>query len=121
MRNFIHLAIGTSFLLSGCANVGVTQLKPATSKSPTCSLDIYSSEKDITQPYEVVCLIDSRTGTTAFHKKTGAAAIEQAKSKACECGADAMLVETIDTAGITLMTWGKGTAIIKAIRYLPDK
>lgn len=121
MKNKLFILTLTLLLLpllvSCCANVGVTKLKPYPPKMVNCNIDIYTSESEIKRPFEVVCLIDSRTGTTAFHDKTGAAAIEQSKSKACKCGADAILIMSVDTEGVTMTTWGKGKTILKAIRY----
>lgn len=114
MKKLICLSL---LVLSGCSSVGSTQLKQAESKPPNCELDIYSGKDEIKRPYEAICLLDSRTGTTAFHKKTASAAIENAKPAACACGADAILVEQTDTNGVTLMTWGQGKAVLRGIRY----
>lgn len=103
--------------MAGCANIGVTKMKEATPYDVGCKLDIYTSVNEIKRPYEIVCLINSRTGSTAFHTKTAAAAIEQVKPEACKCGADALLIENIDTEGVSWGGWGKGKAILKAIRY----
>ena len=111
------LPIIALMLLAGCSSVGKTQLVTATPKPANCQLDIYSSEKEIKRPYTPVCVIDSRTGTTAFHDKTASAAIRNAKPQACECGADAILIKQMDTEGMTFMTWGKGEAILQGIKY----
>ena len=117
LRLLLLISIASQ-VLYGCANVGVTKMHGAEPKQANCSLDIFSSPNEIKRAYEVVCLIDSRTGTTAFHTKTAAAAIEQAKPSACECGADGILIDYLDTEGATLATWGKGEAVIKAVRYI---
>lgn len=115
-QTFFFLALG--FTTYGCATVGVTQLKPdIVRKAHNCPLEIFTAEKDISKPFEVVCLLDSRTGTSAFADKTAAGAINEARPKACECGADGMLIQHTDTEGMTLATWGQGKAIIKAIRF----
>lgn len=111
------IALSAIILLSGCASVGSTQLKPSEPKAPNCQLDIYSSKEEIKRPYESVCVIDSRTGTSAFDDKSAAGAIRLSKPKACQCGADAILIEQMDTEGMTFMTWGKGKAIVRGIRY----
>lgn len=100
-----------------CTSVGVTRVAEAPPKVAGCKLDVYTSEAEIRQPFQVVCLIDSRTGTTAFHTKTASAAIQNARPRACECGADALIVAAVDTEGATYATWGQGKAILKAIRY----
>lgn len=104
-------------LIPACASVGATQLQSARPRADDCKLDVYSSETEITRPWETVCMIDSRTGTTAFADKTASAAIKNAKPKACKCGADAIVIQSMDTEGVTLVTWGKGKAIVKGIRY----
>ena len=88
------------------------------SKPINCELDIYSSKNEIQHKFKTICLIDSRTGTTAFHSKTAAAAVNQAKPYACKCGADAILIEMLDTEGVTMTTWGKGKAVLKGIKYI---
>lgn len=114
MKKFLVVSV---VLLSACSSMGTTQLTKAAPKAPNCELDIYSSEKEIKRPYTPVCVIDSRTGTTAFHDKTASAAINNARPLACQCGADAILIDQMSTDGMTFMTWGKGTAILRGIRY----
>jgi hypothetical protein len=92
-------------------------LKTAAARPDDCQLAIYSSEQEISRPWEAICMIDSRTGTTLFHDRDAAAAIQQAKSAACQCGADAILIESMDTQGVTWGTWGQGKAILRGIRY----
>ena len=108
-------------ILLACTSVGVTQTKTGIpAKRSNCPLDVYTTDSEVTRPFEVVCLIDSRTGTTLFHSKTAAAAIEHTRPYACECGADAIVLMSADTEGLTWATWGRGKAIVKAIRYLPN-
>ncbi len=107
-------------LIAGCAKVGVTRLDQSFSPRPeNCHLDIYTDTGKIPRAYREVCLIDSQTGTTAFANKTVAAAIELARPAACSCGADAIIVSGTATEGISMAGWGRGSAIIKAIVYLP--
>lgn len=109
-----------SFQIMGCASVGVTRLagQMPPPKPANCHLDIYTDVSKITRPYEDVCLIDSRTGTTLLHKRTASAAIEKARPAACRCGADALIVGGVQTKGISMTGWGMGAATIKAIRYV---
>jgi len=103
---------------TGCTSVGVTRLRGAGAPKPEyCSLDIYTSASTVPQPFEEACLLDSRTGSTAFHDKTVHGAIEAARPAACGCGADGLIVEAAQTEGVTGFGWGSGAAIIKAIRY----
>lgn len=104
-------------LVSSCATVGVTQMKSAPAKPGYCNLEIFSNESEIKRPFEVLCLLDSKTGGDAFADKTMAGAIKLAKPKACECGADAILVTGGRSEGVTAFTWGEGFAVLKAIRF----
>ena len=105
------------YMTAGCAKIGVTKVGIGRfeAKKAGCHLDIYSSSQEIKNPYKVACLIDSRTGTTLFHDRSVQSSIEQAKKYACKCGANALLIEGVDTQGIGLSSWGMGKSIIKAI------
>ena len=118
MKRLLLFYIGFLLFVS-CATVGVTVIKSYPPKDSNSPLDIYTSKDDIKRPYEVICLLDSQTGTTAFSDKTAAAAIENSKAAARKCGADAILVESVDRQGATYASWGSGKAIIKGIKYLP--
>ena len=108
--------------LSGCASVGATRLGNTSypSKPRNSQIDVYMGENSVKRPYVDVCLIDSRTGTTLFENRTVQQAIENAKPKARDYGADALVVIDGKTEGISLSGWGMGSAIIKAIKYLPE-
>ncbi len=119
MKSMKFLIILPLIFLNACASVGTTRISGinTTEKPPTCNLDVYSSAKEIKKKYKVACLIDSRTGTTVFHGRNVNEAISQAKPHACKCGADALIIENVDTEGIGFSSWGMGKAIIKAIIY----
>lgn len=104
--------------LAGCGSVGVQPVSMGHAKPANCALDQYVSENDIKQPYEVACMISSKTGTTLGHDKSASAAINNARGEACACGADGIVVESAEEEGITLFTWGQGKAQLKAVRYL---
>jgi hypothetical protein len=103
--------------LAGCAHVGVTQMKAAKPKPEGCKLDIYSDEDEIEYDYEVVCLLDAKSGSTLGSDRSVSGAINEARPYACQCGGDGMLVDTARNEGVTLTTWGEGYAILKVIRY----
>jgi len=104
-------------VLSACGSVGVTKMRASLPRPSGCDLDVYSSVAEVKHQFEVVCLIDSLTPSNAFADRTAAGAINRAKPSACECGADALIVESLNTQGTTAFGWGSGTAILKAIRY----
>lgn len=108
----------TVFLLASCASVGVTISKSVPPKPKNCNLDVYFSESEIKRPYEVIALIDSKTGSNL--NKTVAKAIENAKPQACKCGADAILVGQTNTVTVS-GGGGYGSAMLKCIRYTDNK
>jgi hypothetical protein len=121
MRSKVAIKRATAVLLvavmSGCGSVGVTKLKASLPRPSGCDLQVYSSAAEVGRRFEVVCLIDSLTPSNAFADRTAAGAINRAKPFACECGADGMIVESLNTQSTTAFGWGSGTAILKAIRY----
>ena len=86
-----------------------------------CHLEIYGSEHDVGQPFEVVCLIDSETGRTIFNRHSVQAALDRLRPAACACGADALIVEDVKKQG-ALSTFSAGygysTVKVKVIRFL---
>lgn len=118
-RTLTLAAIGlAAVVLTGCGSVGVQPVSMGEAKPPNCKLDRYVHERDIERPFEVACMISSRTGTTLGHDKSASAAINNAHSDACACGADAIVVASAEEKGITAFTWGQGRAQLKAVRYL---
>lgn len=116
--NFFQiLTVATFLFFAGCASVGVTVMKQYPAKPEDCDLDVYTGKDEISKEYEAICLIDSKTGSTAFSEKTVAKAIELAKPEACECGSDAILVASGDKEGMSAGSWGEGKAMIKGIKY----
>lgn len=111
------LLIIATFLLVSCASVGVSTIKHYPAKPKDCSLEVFTSESEIKKEYEVIALIDSKTGQTEFSNKTSAKAIELAKPKACQCGADGILVISSDRQGMSYGSLGYGKATVKAIKY----
>lgn len=108
----------SSLIIVACASVGVTISKSVAARPKGCNLDVYFSESEIKRPYDVIALIDSKTGSNL--NKTVAKAIENAKPQACKCGADAILVgqtNTVTVAG----GGGYGSAILKCIKYTDNK
>jgi hypothetical protein len=97
--------------------VGVTSLKQFPPKPEGCPIDVYASEKEITKPFTVACVLDSSTGSTLFDDRTGAAAINQTKAEACKCGADAIVITSVGQTGVSYGGWGQGMAVIKAIKF----
>lgn len=57
------------FITSSCATVGVTQIKSASPKPQNCTLEIFTEEKEVKKPFEVVCLLDAKTGSDILADK----------------------------------------------------
>ncbi len=117
MKKYI-ISCAVTLLMLSCGSVGIEVSKVYPSRGSHCNLDVYFSENEIKQKYEVIALIDSKTGQTLYNKKTSAAAIENAKPKACSCGADAILLVQSDKVGGNGMSYGYGKATLKCIRYI---
>ncbi len=91
----ILVLVSCLFFVS-CASVGVNVMKFYPPKSKNCQLDVYTTENDIERQYEHICLLYSKTGSTLFSIKIFENAIERAKPKACQCGADAIIVSSVE-------------------------
>ena len=112
------LFLVVTLISTSCTTVGVTQMKNDIKAKPeNCKLDIYSDEKEINRPFEVVCLIDAKTGTSVFHDTSGPGAINEAKPAACRCGADGILVMGMGISGDGFWIPKTGNATLKGIRY----
>ena len=105
------------FVLFSCASSGVQKVREFPTKEKGCVLDVYTEEKEVTKNYDVVCLIDSKTGSTLYNKKTIAKAIDLSKRKACECGADAVVLVSSDRKGTSFWSWGEAYVVVKGIKY----
>jgi hypothetical protein len=79
---------------TGCAGSILTTLKQAPAKPAGCTFDIYTSDSEVPKKFEALCIVEAHTGQGMFDDKTVSGAIEEARPKLCECGADAaVLVE----------------------------
>lgn len=117
------LALMTAALiLAACGSTGVVKLgssAPAP-KPEGCALEIVASESDLKRPFEKVCMIDAKTGSTLYHHRTPEAAMKRLRAAACECGADAVILTGVEKTGVNMMTWGSSETKGIAIRYLAD-
>jgi len=120
MRILILILVLSVGFLSACASVNVSTVKVAPPKSDGCAMDIYNSKSEVKRPYESICILTAETGTSLFDDKSVQGAINLARPKACACGGDAMFVEQASAQGASLISWGKGTALVNVIRYIPE-
>jgi hypothetical protein len=84
----------TALLMAGCGSTGVVRMTTADvpPKPEDCKLDVYDSEADVKRKFVVLCWIDVETGRTIFHRHSIEAAMDRLRPKACECGADAVIL-----------------------------
>ncbi len=115
----MRLGILCVLCLAGCASVGTVPVgdKQVRAKPADCQLDVFGAEADVKRPFEVVCLINSETGTTLFHRHSIEAAMEKLRPKACSCGADAIVIVDAEKHGMNWTGYGKGEVKVKAIVY----
>lgn len=111
----IFIALG----MQACASIGVTSIQSAPPKGDDCELAIYTDEREIKKAFEVVCFVDAMTAGHVLADTTVAGAIRAARPSACHCGADALLIHDVRKESGNL--WGRGFAILKAIRYTESK
>jgi len=116
------LASALALFLAGCGSTGVVRLGSSVPapKPEDCALDIVAAESDVKRPFEKVCMIDAKTGSTLYHHRTPEAAMKRMKKAACECGADAVILTGVEKTGVNLMTWGSSETKGIAIRYLAE-
>ncbi|MEO6286752.1 MAG: hypothetical protein ABIN80_25415 [Dyadobacter sp.] len=84
-----------------------------------CSLDIFIDEKDIKRPFETICIIDTKTGKSAFHGKGLNKVIDIGRPLACRAGSDALIVLAVGRTNGQGFNDAGGSAngILKGIKY----
>ena len=117
MKNLINLVL-IIFVLSSCASVKIEKITDNSPKSRNCNLDVFSNENELKRKFQVVCELDSKTGNSIWNKRTAQAAVENAKNKACECGADAIIITSSGRTKLKFYSYRRGVASMKGIRYL---
>jgi hypothetical protein len=101
--------------LQACVSIGVTTIQSAPPRAEDCQLAIYTAEKEIKRPFEVVCFMDVMSASHILADTTVAGAIQSSRVKACQCGADALLIHNAHREANTF--WGRSFAMLKAIRF----
>ncbi|TKT93835.1 hypothetical protein [Dyadobacter frigoris] len=117
MKNLLKLVL-LIFVLSSCASVKVERLTGSSPKSRNCNLEVFNNESEVKRKFQVVCSLDSKTGNSIWNKRTAEAAIENAKNKACECGADAIVVTSSGRTKLKFYSYRRGVASMKGVKYL---
>jgi hypothetical protein len=116
MKKVLFMAF--SALSLSCASVKTERVSSAPPKQKGCELAVFYNESDVKKKYEIVCLLNSRTGNSIWNKRTGDAAVNLSKKQACKCGADAVIVTSSGQTKLKFYSYKRGIASVKAIRYL---
>jgi hypothetical protein len=108
--------------MAGCGSTGVVRMTTVDMlpKPEDCKLDVYDSEADVKREFVVLCRIDVETGRTLFHRHSIEAAMDRLRPKACECGADAVILLDVKKQGALSSFsagYGYSNLKVKAIRY----
>jgi hypothetical protein len=107
----ISVLIFGAVIVTGCT--GSTPVVRTSTLTPEplpkeCHLDIYISEADITRHYETVCLIYAESGCTLLERHRVDAAFDRIRSKACACGAHALITTDVAEPG-AFSSWVSGS------------
>ena len=113
VRGLCFFALAT---LVSCASVRVKEVNSAAARTGDCELPVFKNVSEINGAYEVLCELETVTGSALYLKRTAEAAIERGKPAACRCGADALLVVSSGRTKVKLFSWRRGTATVQAIK-----
>lgn len=121
MRSALLVSVGWLILTTclGCASTGIvnTGASTAAPKPEGCPIEVFAGEDEVKRPFERVCLIDAKTGSTLYHHRSPEAAMKRLKKAACQCGADAVILTDLERKGVTWAGWGQSGAKAVAVRY----
>ncbi len=107
-----------TLFLSGCAYTQTTPMKAdIDAKDDDCELDTFVEGESIPHPFDIACLIETKSGTSGFENKSTAHQIRRGEVQACRCGADALVVYGGGIEGNGWNSGYRGAAYMKAIRY----
>ncbi len=109
MRHLAHGGLLAALALAGCRHAGITRLADAPAKPAGCTLQLFTKESEVGRPFQAVCLVDTETRYTMQRPIDPGAVAETARRQACDCGGDAMIVQTPETEG--------GNLTVKVIRF----
>jgi len=86
-----------AIVVSGCAHGSYSMLsdKRPPARPADCALQIFTNESEIERPFRKICLINSTSGAMATTNE----ALRSARKQACECGAEALLIEDLTSTG----------------------
>ena len=99
---------------TGVVRVGKVQTPP---KPDGCPIAVFEAEEDVGRPFEKVCVIDAKTGSTLYNDRSPKGAMKKVTVAACQCGADAVVLRRVEKKGVSLASWGSSAMTGLAIRY----
>lgn len=120
-RLSLHVVlIAVAFAVTGCASTTVTKLKEKDYPSKTSNCKIRVIEDFPRSPaYEELAVIEGRAGQTAFHGQRLDDLLPDMMKRACELGADALVLKSTTESSYHEMYSGKlGEASGVAIKFV---
>jgi hypothetical protein len=117
MKHFLPLA--AMLALAACGSTGVVRVGKAqpAPKPGGCPIAVFEAEEDVGRPFEKVCVIDAKTGSTLYNDRSPKGAMKKITVAACQCGADAVILRQVQKKGVSLTSWGSSAMTVLAIRY----
>ncbi|KAA6439340.1 hypothetical protein FEM33_13830 [Dyadobacter flavalbus] len=103
-------------VLTSCASVRVKEVKHVEAKASDCRLPVFRNASEISGAYDVLCDLESITGSSLYVRRSAEAAIKKAMPAACRCGADAVLVISSGRTNLSFFSWRRGVATLQAIQ-----
>lgn len=120
MRNVTRAGLALAILsLVGCGSTGVLPVGTASAppKPEGCPIAVFEAEEDVGRPFEKVCAIDAKTGSSLYVDRSPDGALRKVKAAACQCGADAVILKRLEKKGVSLASWGSSSVSVLAVRY----
>lgn len=112
-----HLLVLSLLAFSSCASTEVMRLgaeQPA--KPKDCPIQVLTQAPK--KKFQEVCMLNARGGQSIFESKSVEGLIPDLKEKACECGADAIIIKNAKEGGYNFAgPADRAEASVTAIRF----
>jgi hypothetical protein len=86
------LKYGLLLIVGGGCQSSAVVMKTAPPKGSSCPIEIFSSAVEVKRPYESLCMVSAEVAGVAGGQGNTNIVMNKAKSRACECGADALII-----------------------------
>jgi hypothetical protein len=115
MKRFI--ISGLSLIITSCASTKVQKLSDVTypPKAKDCAIEAFASDSKIGKKNKEFAKIDANTSTEFVSRNDREVVLAKLKSEACDLGADALVLKSLENGNWFSGKDGTGTAI--AIKY----